>query len=187
VLALHSHKPPILHRDLKSPNLLIDKHWRCKIADFNLSRVMVRAAARPVCALSCPVAQAGLPPISTNKPRCRSGAGHVQPLGALLGIPWSRAPPVDHVRSGAAGGERGACAAAQDSPVVSSVAANNPRWLAPEVILHQARARPGDVLSHTRAAHAYSFAILKRCRAAAVPHCHCAGGPLSLYPARVRV
>ena len=44
VLALHSHKPPILHRDLKSPNLLIDKHWRCKIADFNLSRVMVRAA-----------------------------------------------------------------------------------------------------------------------------------------------
>lgn len=44
MLALHSHKPPILHRDLKSPNLLIDKHWRCKIADFNLSRVMVRAA-----------------------------------------------------------------------------------------------------------------------------------------------
>ena len=43
VLALHSHKPPILHRDLKSPNLLIDKHWRCKIADFNLSRVMVCA------------------------------------------------------------------------------------------------------------------------------------------------
>ena len=40
MLQLHSHKPPILHRDLKSPNLLVDKHWRVKIADFNLSRVM---------------------------------------------------------------------------------------------------------------------------------------------------
>ena len=47
VLALHSHKPPILHRDLKSPNLLIDKHWRCKIADFNLSRVMVSSCWLP--------------------------------------------------------------------------------------------------------------------------------------------
>jgi serine/threonine protein kinase len=70
VLALHSHKPPILHRDLKSPNLLIDKHWRCKIADFNLSRVMVRAAARSRArrqALSTrprPMARAGLPPAS---------------------------------------------------------------------------------------------------------------------------
>ena len=112
VLALHSHKPPILHRDLKSPNLLIDKHWRCKIADFNLSRVMVRAAARPVCAMSCPVAQAGLPPIPTSKPRCRSGAGHVQPLGALLGIPWPRAPPVDHLR----GAARRAVSAARARP-----------------------------------------------------------------------
>ncbi|KAK9845513.1 hypothetical protein WJX81_008391 [Elliptochloris bilobata] len=74
VLALHSHKPPILHRDLKSPNLLIDKHWRCKIADFNLSRIM-------------------------------------------------------------------------DSPVVSSIAANNPRWLAPEVILHQRYSKAADVFS----------------------------------------
>ena len=37
MLQLHSHKPPILHRDLKSPNLLVDKHWRVKVTDFNLS------------------------------------------------------------------------------------------------------------------------------------------------------
>lgn len=27
-------------RDLKSPNILVDKHWRVKVCDFNLSRFM---------------------------------------------------------------------------------------------------------------------------------------------------
>ncbi|DBA69721.1 TPA: hypothetical protein ACH3X2_012649 [Trebouxia sp. C0005] len=75
MLQLHSHKPPILHRDLKSPNLLVDKHWRVKIADFNLSRVMEAQA------------------------------------------------------------------------VVSSISANNPRWLAPEVVTDQAYSTAADVYS----------------------------------------
>ena len=29
---LHEHSPPIIHRDLKSPNLLVDKHWRVKVS-----------------------------------------------------------------------------------------------------------------------------------------------------------
>ncbi|KAK2078096.1 hypothetical protein QBZ16_003964 [Prototheca wickerhamii] len=40
MLYLHSHAPPIIHRDLKSPNLLVDKHWRVKISDFNLSKLL---------------------------------------------------------------------------------------------------------------------------------------------------
>ena len=36
---LQLHSKHIIHRDLKSPNLLMDKHWRVKIGDFNLSRV----------------------------------------------------------------------------------------------------------------------------------------------------
>ncbi|KAK9862943.1 hypothetical protein WJX84_012116 [Apatococcus fuscideae] len=75
MLQLHSHRPPILHRDLKSPNLLVDKHWRCKIADFNLSRVMETTA------------------------------------------------------------------------IMSSITANNPRWLAPEVITRQEYSKAADVFS----------------------------------------
>ncbi|GAB4821070.1 hypothetical protein N2152v2_008116 [Parachlorella kessleri] len=40
MLYLHLHKPPIIHRDLKSPNLLVDKHWKVKVCDFNLSKIM---------------------------------------------------------------------------------------------------------------------------------------------------
>jgi serine/threonine protein kinase len=29
---LHNCKPPLIHRDIKSSNLLIDKKWRCKVA-----------------------------------------------------------------------------------------------------------------------------------------------------------
>ena len=35
MLSLHGRD--IVHRDLKSPNLLIDGSWRVKVADFNLA------------------------------------------------------------------------------------------------------------------------------------------------------
>ncbi|EFN51109.1 hypothetical protein CHLNCDRAFT_13183, partial [Chlorella variabilis] len=42
MLYLHSYQPPIVHRDLKSPNLLVDKDWNVKVcvADFNLSKIL---------------------------------------------------------------------------------------------------------------------------------------------------
>ncbi|XP_047158359.1 probable serine/threonine-protein kinase SIS8 [Vigna umbellata] len=36
---LHTSHPPIVHRDLKSPNLLVDRHWIVKVCDFGLSRM----------------------------------------------------------------------------------------------------------------------------------------------------
>ncbi len=44
MLHLHARSPPILHRDLKSPNLLVDDHWRVKVADFNMSRLVEESA-----------------------------------------------------------------------------------------------------------------------------------------------
>ncbi|XP_010254566.1 PREDICTED: serine/threonine-protein kinase CTR1-like [Nelumbo nucifera] len=35
---LHRLNPPIVHWDLKSPNLLVDKNWTVKVCDFGLSR-----------------------------------------------------------------------------------------------------------------------------------------------------
>lgn len=36
---LHRRNPPIVHMDLKSSNLLVDKNWNVKVGDFGLSKL----------------------------------------------------------------------------------------------------------------------------------------------------
>lgn len=38
---LYLHSKSIIHRDLKSANIMVDEGWRAKVADFNLRRVWV--------------------------------------------------------------------------------------------------------------------------------------------------
>jgi len=37
---LHHLNPPIVHRDLKSHNLLVDENWKVKVCDFGLCRIL---------------------------------------------------------------------------------------------------------------------------------------------------
>jgi class 3 adenylate cyclase/tRNA A-37 threonylcarbamoyl transferase component Bud32 len=47
---LHSQQPaPILHRDLKSSNVLVDESWNAKIADFGLARMKQENATMTRC------------------------------------------------------------------------------------------------------------------------------------------
>lgn len=38
---LHTSIPTIVHRDLKSPNLLVDKNWTVKVNDVSMSSFFV--------------------------------------------------------------------------------------------------------------------------------------------------
>jgi serine/threonine protein kinase len=42
---LHSCRPPVLHRDLKSQNILVNADWSVALCDFGLAREIARAAA----------------------------------------------------------------------------------------------------------------------------------------------
>ncbi|CAM9809928.1 unnamed protein product, partial [Phaeothamnion confervicola] len=62
MLYLHTHAPPICHRDLKSSNLVVGLDWTVKITDFGMSRFVraaVSAPATPAAVTAASAATAG--------------------------------------------------------------------------------------------------------------------------------
>eukprot|EP01119_Soliformovum_irregulare_P003807 TRINITY_DN14869_c0_g1_i1.p1 TRINITY_DN14869_c0_g1~~TRINITY_DN14869_c0_g1_i1.p1 ORF type:complete len:724 (-),score=103.23 TRINITY_DN14869_c0_g1_i1:43-2214(-) len=50
---LHNSSPPIIHRDFKSHNLLVDRGWKVKVSDFGLSRIVDMKNTMTACGTPC--------------------------------------------------------------------------------------------------------------------------------------
>jgi serine/threonine protein kinase len=91
------HRMKIIHRDLKSANCLVNKHWTAKICDFGLSRVMMDGPMSDSSSAGTPEWMA--PELIRNEPfteKC-----DIFSLGVImwelctLKRPWDGVPPVE--------------------------------------------------------------------------------------------
>jgi serine/threonine protein kinase len=60
MLYLHTRHPPIVHRDVKSLNILVTKDWKAVVADFGLTKIMNRAFLNSYCGSPAWVAPEGM-------------------------------------------------------------------------------------------------------------------------------
>ncbi|KAK8464116.1 hypothetical protein PHAVU_011G133650 [Phaseolus vulgaris] len=92
---MHIHRMKIIHRDVKSANCLVDKHWTVKICDFGLSRIIEDSPMRDSLSAGTPEWMA--PELVRNEPfteKC-----DIFSLGVImwelctLNRPWEGVPP----------------------------------------------------------------------------------------------
>ena len=85
----------IIHRDVKSANCLVDKHWTVKVCDFGLSRIITESPMRDSSSAGTPEWMA--PELIRNEPfteKC-----DIFSLGVImwelcnLSRPWEGVPP----------------------------------------------------------------------------------------------
>ena len=81
---LHTRKPPIVHRDLKSHNVLLDQRGEAKLCDFGLVNTREVTAGTP---------NYMAPELFLSKPN--SSAVDVFAFGVLLNEMWAREVPWD--------------------------------------------------------------------------------------------
>ncbi|KAG2712537.1 hypothetical protein I3843_04G122700 [Carya illinoinensis] len=89
------HRMKIVHRDLKSANCLVNKHWTVKICDFGLSRIMTESPMRDPASAGTPEWMA--PELIRNEPfteKCDIfSLGVVMWELCTLSRPWDGVPP----------------------------------------------------------------------------------------------
>lgn len=89
------HRMKIVHRDLKSANCLVNKHWTVKICDFGLSRIMTETPMKDSASAGTPEWMA--PELIRNEPF--SEKCDIFSLGVImwelctLNRPWEGVPP----------------------------------------------------------------------------------------------
>ncbi|XP_057450867.1 serine/threonine-protein kinase EDR1-like isoform X2 [Lotus japonicus] len=105
---MHIHRMKIIHRDVKSANCLVDRHWTVKICDFGLSRIVTDSPMRDSSSAGTPEWMA--PELIRNEPfteKC-----DIFSLGVImwelctLKRPWLGVPPERVVYSVAHEGSR---------------------------------------------------------------------------------
>jgi Protein tyrosine and serine/threonine kinase len=92
MLYLHSSVPQILHRDLKSHNLLVDEHFRVKISDFGLSKVLEKSSTAQTMT-SCGTAAWAAPEVLRNARYTEKA--DVYSFGVVLWELWTRKDPYE--------------------------------------------------------------------------------------------
>lgn len=89
------HRMKIVHRDIKSANCLVNKHWTVKICDFGLSRIMTESPMRDSSSAGTPEWMA--PELIRNEPfteKCDVfSLGVVMWELCTLSRPWEGIPP----------------------------------------------------------------------------------------------
>jgi serine/threonine protein kinase len=89
------HRMKIVHRDLKSANCLVNKHWTVKICDFGLSRIMLDPPIRDSLSAGTPEWMA--PELIWNEPfdeKCDIFSFGVMMWElSTLNRPWEGVPP----------------------------------------------------------------------------------------------
>lgn len=89
------HRMKIVHRDLKSANCLVNKHWTVKICDFGLSRMMIDVPMRDTSSAGTPEWMA--PELIRNEPfteKCDIFSfGVIMWELCTLNRPWEGVPP----------------------------------------------------------------------------------------------
>ncbi|XP_039053416.1 serine/threonine-protein kinase EDR1-like isoform X1 [Hibiscus syriacus] len=89
------HRMNIVHRDLKSANCLVNKHWTVKICDFGLSRIMTSRPIKDSASAGTPEWMA--PELMRNEPfteKCDIfGLGVIMWELCTLSRPWEGVPP----------------------------------------------------------------------------------------------